>query len=58
MHRSPIRCNETSALIAWNPVSQKPVWKVPTFGGWNGGVLATAGNLVFQGQIDGQVQRL
>jgi quinohemoprotein ethanol dehydrogenase len=30
------------------------VWKVPTFGGWNGGVLATAGDLVFQGQINGR----
>ena len=46
--------NETSALIAWNPVTQKLVWEVPTFGGWNGGVLATGGNLVFQGQINGR----
>jgi len=43
----------TSALIAWNPVTQKQVWSVPNAGGWNGGVLATAGNLVFQGQLDG-----
>jgi quinohemoprotein ethanol dehydrogenase len=43
----------TSALLAWNPVTQKPAWKIPNIGGWNGGVLATAGNLVFQGQIDG-----
>jgi len=46
--------NETSALIAWNPLTQKLVWKVPTFGGWNGGVLATGGDLVFQGQISGR----
>lgn len=41
------------ALIAWNPATQKPVWRVdhPTY--VNGGVLATAGNLVFQGTIDG-----
>ncbi len=41
------------ALIAWNPVTQKPVWRVehPTY--INGGVLATAGRLVFQGTIDG-----
>jgi quinohemoprotein ethanol dehydrogenase len=43
----------TSALMAWDPVTQKQVWKVDTIGGWNGGVLATAGNLVFQGQLDG-----
>ena len=44
----------TSALLAWNPATQKEVWKVPTIGGWNGGVLATGGNLVFQGQLDGR----
>ncbi len=43
----------TSNLLAWNPVTQKQVWKVPNIGGWNGGVLATGGNLVFQGQLDG-----
>lgn len=44
----------TSALVAWNPVTQKQAWQVKTVGGWNGGVLATEGNLVFQGQIDGR----
>jgi quinohemoprotein ethanol dehydrogenase len=34
-------------LLAWDPVSQKPAWKVP---GSGNGVLATAGGLVFQGQ--------
>jgi quinohemoprotein ethanol dehydrogenase len=43
----------TSALLAWNPVTQTQAWKVPTPAIWNGGVMATAGNLVFQGQIDG-----
>ncbi len=38
----PNPLDETSALIAWNPVTQKLVWEVPTFGGWNGGVLATS----------------
>jgi quinohemoprotein ethanol dehydrogenase len=43
----------TGALIALNPVTQKPVWRVdyPTY--VNGGVLATGGDLVFQGTIDG-----
>ncbi len=45
--------NGTSSLIAWNPVTQKKVWSVPTPGIWNGGVMTTAGNLVFQGRIDG-----
>ena len=40
-------------LQAWDPVAQKQVWKVPTFGRWSGGTLATGGNLVFQGQANG-----
>jgi quinohemoprotein ethanol dehydrogenase len=51
----PNPLDETSALIAWNPLTQKLVWDVPTFGGWNGGVLATGGDLVFQGQINGRL---
>jgi quinohemoprotein ethanol dehydrogenase len=35
-------------LLAWDPLAQRRAWKVPTVGG--GGVLSTAGNLVFQGQ--------
>ena len=46
--------NGTSSLLALNPVTQKVAWKVPTPGFWNGGVMATAGNLVFQGRIDGK----
>jgi len=41
-----------SALVAWNPVTQKQAWRVRTPGFWNGGVLATAGDIVFQGHID------
>jgi quinohemoprotein ethanol dehydrogenase len=43
----------TGALIAWNPVTQKQVWRAdhPTY--INGGVLATGGNVVFQGTVDG-----
>jgi len=44
--------NGTSSLLAWDPVAQKKVWQVPTPAFWNGGVLATGGDLVFQGQID------
>ena len=44
----------TSSLLAWDPVKQKTAWKVDTFGGWNGGALATAGGLVFQGQLNGR----
>lgn len=42
-----------SALLAWDPVAQRPAWKVSTPGVWNAGTLTTAGNLVFQGRADG-----
>ena len=40
-------------LVAWDPVKQQAAWRAsyPTVVG--GGVLATAGNLVFQGRADG-----
>jgi quinohemoprotein ethanol dehydrogenase len=41
------------ALIAWDPVRQKQRWRVPFDTIWNGGTLATAGGLVFQGTADG-----
>jgi quinohemoprotein ethanol dehydrogenase len=40
-------------LLAWNPVTQSEVWRVQHPGLWNGGTLATAGGLVFQGTADG-----
>ena len=43
-----------SALLAWDPVKQKKVWEVPQPGFWNAGTMATAGNLVFQGRVDGE----
>ncbi|MCP4905349.1 MAG: PQQ-dependent dehydrogenase, methanol/ethanol family [bacterium] len=36
-------------LLAWDPVAQREVWRVPHRRPWNGGVLSTAGGLVFQG---------
>ena len=44
----------TAALIAWDPVAQRQVWSVPHVTGFNGGTLATAGGLVFQGSADGR----
>jgi len=41
-------------LLAWDPVAQKPAWSVEYQGPANGGTLATAGNLVFQGTAAGQ----
>jgi len=39
----------TGSLVAWNPVARKEAWRIDFDGPWNGGTLATAGNLVFQG---------
>jgi quinohemoprotein ethanol dehydrogenase len=41
-------------LLAWDPVSQKERWRVEYPIIWNGGLLSTAGNLVFQGTADGR----
>jgi len=41
-------------LIAWDPVRQKEVWRYNYPALPNGGVLATAGNLVFQGSGRGE----
>jgi alcohol dehydrogenase (cytochrome c)/quinohemoprotein ethanol dehydrogenase len=42
-------------LLAWDPVLQKASWDVPYDTSWNGGVVSTAGNLVFQGTAMGEV---
>jgi quinohemoprotein ethanol dehydrogenase len=41
------------ALIAWDPVRQKAAWKAQLDTLWNGGAMATAGDLVFEGAGDG-----
>lgn len=40
-------------LVAWDPVAQKKVWEVRNDYLWNGGTLATAGGVVFQGTAEG-----
>ncbi len=44
----------TGHLLAWDPVTQQEVWRVDFPERWNGGVLSTAGNLVFHGNIHGE----
>ncbi len=41
-------------LVAWDPIAQKEVWRAQFEHPWNGGTLATAGNLVFQGNSMGE----
>lgn len=39
-------------LVAWDPIRQQAAWSFKHARSWNGGTLATAGNLVFQGTAD------
>jgi len=50
----PAKTKPFGRLIAWDPVQQKEAWRVEHVSPWNGGTLATAGNLVFQGTADGR----
>ena len=51
--RAAMRNSMKGELIAWDPVAQKEVWRAAHKSPWNGGTMATAGNLVFQGTPDG-----
>jgi quinohemoprotein ethanol dehydrogenase len=44
-----------SSLVAWDPVKQRPAWSVELTGIVNGSTLTTAGNLVIQGQVTGEL---
>ncbi|CAN1574074.1 Gcd Glucose dehydrogenase [Caulobacteraceae bacterium] len=50
-----IRASLKGRLIAWDPLTQTERWSVQHSGPWNGGVLATAGGLVFQGSATGEL---
>jgi len=47
--RAAVMAATKGALIAWDPIAQRARWRVAFRGPWNGGTLATAGGLVFQG---------
>ncbi len=44
----------TGQIVAWDPVEQREVWRYQHAGPWNGGMLATAGDLIFQGSLIGE----
>ena len=52
--RKAIRASAKGLLIAWDPIRKKAAWEVVFPIGWNGGTLATAGGLVFQGNGTGK----
>ncbi|HYD25943.1 MAG TPA: PQQ-dependent dehydrogenase, methanol/ethanol family [Croceibacterium sp.] len=47
--RAALAAMNKGMLVAWDPVKQEARWTVEMPWPWNGGTLATAGNLVFQG---------
>lgn len=55
INAAPPQSKPFGRLIAWDPVAQKQAWAVEHVSPWNGGTLATAGNLVFQGTADGRM---
>jgi alcohol dehydrogenase (cytochrome c)/quinohemoprotein ethanol dehydrogenase len=52
--RAAALAGEKGYLLAWDPVKQAQAWRVDYKGPWNGGTLATAGNLVFEGDAAGE----
>jgi mono/diheme cytochrome c family protein len=42
-------------LLAWDPRTQREAFRVEHSGAWNGGMLTTAGGLLFQGTADGRL---
>lgn len=53
--KAQIKSTLKGALLAWDPVAQKEAWRVPYPYPVNGGVMATGGNLVFQGSAAGEL---
>jgi quinohemoprotein ethanol dehydrogenase len=51
--RAQIAAGLKGYVVAWNPALAKEAWRIDLKGPWNGGVLSTAGNLLFQGNASG-----
>lgn len=54
--RDGIKAATRGHLAAWDPVTQSEAWRVQYDETGNGGVLSTAGNLVFQGLATSQLK--
>lgn len=51
-----VKPENPGALVAWDPAGQKEIWRVPYPTPVTGGVMATGGNLVFQGTVEGRLR--
>jgi quinohemoprotein ethanol dehydrogenase len=45
--------DNTTSILAWDPIAAKEKWRIRTPGIWNGGLLVTGGDLLFQGLGNG-----
>jgi len=52
LHKDSLADHNYGALIAWDPIRQKEVWRVKHTSNWNAGVFTTD-DLVFQGNAEG-----
>jgi quinohemoprotein ethanol dehydrogenase len=50
----PVPDANTTSVLAWDPVAAREKWRIRTPGFWNGGLLVTDGNLLFQGLGNGE----
>ncbi len=53
--RASLQAMHHGSLVAWDPIVQKARWRVDLRKPWIGGLLATAGNLVFMGHSGGHL---
>jgi len=51
---APLPGTASGRLLAWDPIQQKEVWGVNQIAHYNGGILSTAGGLIFQGDAEGK----
>jgi PQQ-dependent dehydrogenase (methanol/ethanol family) len=52
--RAKIASTLKGSVLAWNPSLGREAWRIDQKGPWNGGLLSTAGNLLFQGNAAGE----
>ena len=51
--RAQIAAGLRGFVVAWDPARAREAWRIDLKGPWNGGLLSTAGNLLFQGNASG-----
>ncbi len=55
-YKEVVENDGTGSLLAWDPAEKKVAWQARHSSFWNGGVLSTAGDVVFQGNGEGYFQ--